>query len=273
MRRLAVLFVIVSSFALSSWCASIDRLNWSDAAAWNCVKVIAVRPFTVSGEFKGPKSQDEYMKYLVSRLAADLVRPGGIEEVTLVDQKDATKADAVLTGEFLELSTGSRAARFWVGFGAGTAKCDVRIRAYRNDERTPIFDLEHGRVSPFSMSGDANIGDIDAVTADISDELLRRHAACDPSRVVPAGSGPPRARTTPSPADGAKVNIGSSVENAEVFIDGRFVGNAPLPDFRLLAGLHTIEVRAQGYMPWKREISIEDGANTRVAAQLEKAQQ
>lgn len=68
----------------------------------------------------------------------------------------------------------------------------------------------------------------------------------------------------------AEVSILSSVENADVYVDGKFVGNAPLPSYRLSAGTHTIEVRAKGYETWTRELSVAANATSRVVAQLQK---
>ena len=58
----------------------------------------------------------------------------------------------------------------------------------------------------------------------------------------------------------AEVNIESSVENAEVYVDGAFVGNAPLRGYRLTAGVHAIETRAPGYRSWKRDLSVAPNA-------------
>lgn len=269
MKYRAALIVLGLLVSTTISAKTLDRINWLDHPAWNCVKSVAVRTFPVSGEFKGEKSQDEYMRYFVARLSAALVRPGGIESVTLVKEGESTTADAVLTGEFVELSAGSRAARFWVGFGAGTAKCEVHIRGYRGDERTQIFDLEHARIAPFSLSGDANMGDIEAVVSDIGEELLRRRAGCDPALVKPAAPVIPPAEKATA-IDGAEVSIESSIADAEVYIDGKFVGNAPLPKYRLTAGMHTIEVKSAGYQPWKRELTVAGNASTRVVASLEK---
>lgn len=268
MRRVLILLAAAVVLPSPLTAKALDSINWSDRAAWNCAKTVAVRPFPVTGEFKGPKSQEEYMRYFVSRLAAATVRPGGVEKIFLVAANEEVQADAVITGEFTELSVGSRAARFWVGFGAGTAKAEVRIQAFRSDERTPIFNLAHARIAPFSLSEDANIGDLDAVAADIGEELLRRREPCDPSKLklVPAAA----AAAGDSDA-GTRVSIEASVENAEVYVDGNFVGNAPLPDYRLSAGDHLIEVRARGYDTWKRELSVAPNAASRIVAQLQKS--
>jgi hypothetical protein len=68
-----------------------------------------------------------------------------------------------------------------------------------------------------------------------------------------------------------KVAVESSVPNAEVLVDGKFVGSAPLATLVLAAGTHTIEVTAKGYLPWKRDLTLERGATTRVMADLEVA--
>jgi hypothetical protein len=270
MRRVIPLLVLPIILVSNATAKDLDSINWSDRGAWNCVKIVAIRPFPVTGEFKGSKSQEEYMQYFVARLSASVLRPTGIEKLSLIQANEAANADAVLTGEFSELSVGSRAARFWVGFGAGTAKTEVRIRGYRSDERTPIFDLTHARVAPFSLSGDANLGDIDAVAEDIGAELLRRRSACNPAEVKPLDHSE---RPAAESAAGASVSIESSVDNADVYVDGKFVGNAPLPNFRLPVGDHTIEIRAAGYQSWKRDLMVAANASSRVVAQLEKAPQ
>jgi hypothetical protein len=73
-----------------------------------------------------------------------------------------------------------------------------------------------------------------------------------------------------APAQTAEVSITSSVENADVYVDGNFVGNAPLPNYRLPAGTHKIEVRAQGYGIWRRELTVAADATSRVVAQMQK---
>ncbi len=70
----------------------------------------------------------------------------------------------------------------------------------------------------------------------------------------------------------AEVDIESSVPNAEVYVDGAFVGSAPLHAFHLTAGVHAVEVRAPGYQTWKRDLAVAPNAVSRVVAQLDKGQ-
>jgi hypothetical protein len=270
MRRVTAFVLAVLLLVPGVFGKTLDKINWSDRVAWNCVKTVAVRPFELTGQFNGPKPQDEYMKYFLSRLATALVRPGGIEKVTLVPKGENVTADAVLSGEFMELNTGSRAARFWVGYGAGKAKVEVRVRGYRSDERTLMFELEQARIAPFSLADDANIGDIDAVVADIGEELLAKRSSCVATDLKPL---PPIEPATLQDGSGAEISIESSVVDADVFVDGKFVGNAPLPKYRLPAGVHVIEVRATGYQNWRRDLTVTTNASSRVVAQLEKVPQ
>jgi PEGA domain len=83
-------------------------------------------------------------------------------------------------------------------------------------------------------------------------------------RVIDAPSAPVAANAT------AEVSILSSVENADVYVDSKYVGNAPLPNFRLPAGTHKIEVRAAGYETWSRDLTVTANASSRVVAQLRK---
>ena len=72
----------------------------------------------------------------------------------------------------------------------------------------------------------------------------------------------------PTHLEKGRVQVVSSVPDAEVYIDGKFVGNAPstLP---LLAGDHVVEVRASKFAEWKRTISVTDGSDLNVKAALE----
>ncbi len=65
-----------------------------------------------------------------------------------------------------------------------------------------------------------------------------------------------------------RLQVISSVSDAEVYIDGKFVGNAPsmVP---LSAGDHTVEVKASKFADWKRTVSITDGSDLNVKAALE----
>lgn len=65
-----------------------------------------------------------------------------------------------------------------------------------------------------------------------------------------------------------RLQVVSSVPDAEVYIDGKFVGNAPstLP---LSAGDHTVEVKASRFADWKRTVNVAEGSDLNVKAAME----
>lgn len=99
-------------------------------------KVIVVEPITVE---KNAATEDFPSGYetILHKLAVERLR-----EKTLYDEViDPTKPDApacndcqVLTGKVILFNKGSRAARFWIGLGAGRAK--VKVRFVLTDKKT-----------------------------------------------------------------------------------------------------------------------------------------
>ena len=71
----------------------------------------------------------------------------------------------------------------------------------------------------------------------------------------------------PQPGNG-RLQVASSVGDAEVYIDGKYVGNAP-STVPLPAGDHTIEVKAAKFSEWKRTISVTDGSDLNIRATLQ----
>jgi hypothetical protein len=68
-----------------------------------------------------------------------------------------------------------------------------------------------------------------------------------------------------------RVILTATPENAEVTVDGSFVGNAPV-NLKLAPGKHTIAVSAKGYQPYTREITVMADSEVRLTASLEGTQ-
>lgn len=73
---------------------------------------------------------------------------------------------------------------------------------------------------------------------------------------------------SPSAVGTGKIQIASTVPDAEVYVDGKFVGDTPsvIP---LGAGDHLIEVRASKFTDWKRTITVTEGSQQTVKATLQ----
>jgi S1-C subfamily serine protease len=72
----------------------------------------------------------------------------------------------------------------------------------------------------------------------------------------------------PAESEKGRLQVVSSVPDAEVYVDGKFVGNAPsiLP---LPPGDHVVEVRASKFADWKRTVSVTGGSDLNVKASLQ----
>ncbi len=75
-----------------------------------------------------------------------------------------------------------------------------------------------------------------------------------------------------APADATgTVNVTSTPDGADVYVDGQFYGNAPAT-VKLKPGKHTIAVKMAGYKGWSRELTTDAGSDARLSAGLEKQQ-
>ncbi len=66
---------------------------------------------------------------------------------------------------------------------------------------------------------------------------------------------------------GAQVEISSTPSNADIEIDGKFVGNTP-STVGVVSGVHKLAVTKRGYKPWAKEITVSNG-QIRIDATLE----
>lgn len=88
--------------------------------------------------------------------------------------------------------------------------------------------------------------------------------------VPPPKAVPPEPTLTTPPISGKGVVIlTANPANADVNVDGSFVGNAPV-NLKLAPGKHTISVSAQGYQTFSRDINVLADSEVRLTANLEK---
>ncbi len=63
------------------------------------------------------------------------------------------------------------------------------------------------------------------------------------------------------------VSISADVDGADIYIDGKFVGNVPAT-LTLPSGPHTIEVKDQNGAKWQRELEVLEDSDVKVTARL-----
>lgn len=78
----------------------------------------------------------------------------------------------------------------------------------------------------------------------------------------------PAPQAAPTAPRTGRLLVASTVPDAEVYIDGKFVGNAP-STVPLSAGDHVVEVKASRFTEWKRTVSVTDGSDLNVKAVLQ----
>jgi len=89
-----------------------------------------------------------------------------------------------------------------------------------------------------------------------------------PPKVVPPEPSLTSTSLTGKPALGTVV-LTAVPANAEVSVDGNFVGNAPV-NLKLTPGKHTIVVSAKGYQGLTRDITVMPDSEVRLTAELER---
>jgi S1-C subfamily serine protease len=73
---------------------------------------------------------------------------------------------------------------------------------------------------------------------------------------------------TPQAVEGVgTLTVSSDPDSAEVYLDGKFVGNAPAT-LKLLIGPHTIHLKSPGHTDWERSIEIVKDSQLNLKAQL-----
>lgn len=71
---------------------------------------------------------------------------------------------------------------------------------------------------------------------------------------------------------GGRVSISADVEGADIYVDGKFVGNAPSV-LTLSAGTHNVEVRAPNRTAWQRQLEVLDKSDVNLKAALPSSKQ
>lgn len=183
---LMVFTAISSFFCIAEAAQPIDQFSLKDQTRWSCARTIAIALFPVEGEFKGIKELGFYQNDFANKLADRLRKTPGVEKVEVVKDTTNATADVVLNGKFKDLTTGSRALRFWVSFGAGKSFCRAEIKGMDPKSGTEIFSLDHARGSAMDLiNEDELIENIDEVVEDVTAGLIAARGVCPAGAAIP----------------------------------------------------------------------------------------
>jgi hypothetical protein len=131
----------------------------------------------------------------------------------------------------------------------------------------PLFLLMHGK--------DITVPKGSEVTAYVNGDqkLLAANFLAPGDSMVPL-SAPSNATSTvaeatPAANHGGSFELQSNPPSAEVFVDGSFIGNTPAT-LKLKPGQHTVRVALDGYKEWSRDLTVQEGSDAHLQANLQK---
>jgi hypothetical protein len=125
------------------------------------------------------------------------------------------------------------------------------LQGHKDNYRAILQALESTTHAPLSVSEK----DREFVPATVNPNVVKDHGE---------GEATPAAKK-----ETGTVSLTSEPSGAEVSIDGEFAGNTPCK-LTLDAGKHTIKVTAKEYKEWQHEMTVREGSEMTVNAQLEK---
>jgi hypothetical protein len=144
-------------------------------------KVVVIRPFSatdadiVNGEKKEEtkKMQDEAPKLLADEFVAKLKSLGPFTEVSVLTA-DATPPEGALVveGKFTEMDPGSRAKRYFVGYGAGKSAVTAS-GSVKGADGTVLATFEQRRVGTMGMAGGDSIKKMSSDSKSIGEDIAK----------------------------------------------------------------------------------------------------
>jgi hypothetical protein len=139
--------------------------------------------------------------------------------------------------------------------GKGLAKRDNKMAVFNKDGDSIV---SHSTRSLGNAVKDA----CDAITADWPSRAAKN---ATPSQPAQASSFVSNSMATSSTS---KISVSSTPANADIELDGSFVGSTPSV-VDVPAGDHSVIVKKSGYKPWERKLKVTGGV-VNISAELEK---
>ncbi|MBD3421093.1 MAG: PEGA domain-containing protein [Chitinivibrionales bacterium] len=265
-RLLRVYALMIGVCCLQSTSGTLDEELWPNMNLWGCAESVLFSPFSFTGPYNAERTEEDYMSEFADLVSRELARIGigsmGVKET----YDSANEPDVLITGRFITIDQGSRAKRALVGFGAGASKCDVELTAIDVKTGATIFLLRHAKMTHMFCGADCVSHELKAIARDIGKQLRNNYKQCD--RGLPLNQSPEERQNRV--LRNGTLTLESNVDNADVYIDGDFIGNSPLDAFAIEDGNHVVRFEKQGYTPWARNIAVSKGNSTRVFGTLER---
>jgi hypothetical protein len=164
-------------------------------------------------------------------------------------------------------------------------RCPEVVVNNKQDKADYVVLLDHeggkgyarkdNKVAVFNSDGDSIVSHSTRSLGNAVKDACEAIAANWPSRMNRVAAAPASASSSandkaPQVSAASKISVSSMPANADIEIDGSFVGNTPsIVD--VTAGEHAVVVKKTGYKNWERKMKVSGGA-VNISAELEKAQ-
>jgi hypothetical protein len=117
--------------------------------------------------------QNEGPRVLAERLTAALTKTGPFKEVRLLKSDQSIPEGAlVVEGKFIELNPGSRAKRYFAGFGAGKSSVKVAGTVKDSSGKT-LASFEQRRVGAMGVGGGDSLGKLMSDSRSIGEDIAK----------------------------------------------------------------------------------------------------
>jgi hypothetical protein len=134
----------------------------------------------------------------------------------------------------------------------------------KRDNKMAVFNKDGDSIVSHSTRslGNAVKEACDAITSDWPTRLEKSAAASQAAQLLPV------ADKSMGASSASKISVSSIPANADIEVDGSFVGNTPsLVD--VTPGEHSVVVKKTGFKSWERKLKV-TGGSVNVSAELEK---
>jgi len=176
-------------------------------------------------------------------------------------------------GEVIGINTQKLVKKNVTGIGfalSATDLLEVLHRFYPSVRAANFSDKDRANADLSAASSNSGpLTDSGAQAATAASYATEMNAALDNSPSAPQVTGPPAAQAASQVRPGfGTVMITSDPDGAEIYVDGKFVGNT-FAKLKLSAGPHTIILKSRDYAEWKRSLEVFKDSQVSLKADLE----
>jgi hypothetical protein len=165
----------------------LDRIELFAASLDGSNRVVVIRPFDAStadlgtGGKEGKDTrqqeaqtmQNEGPRVLAERFAAALAKDGPFKDVRVLTKDESVPDGAlVVEGKFAELNPGSRAKRYFAGFGAGKSSVKVAGTVKDSTGKT-LATFEQRRIGAMGVGGGDSLGKLMSDSRSIGEDIAK----------------------------------------------------------------------------------------------------